>query len=40
MKDLFREFDFTRVGYYQFILESQGIETFVRNRDASVLPHK
>lgn len=37
MKDLFREFDFTKVGYYQSILESQGVETFVRNRDVSSL---
>lgn len=37
MKELFREFDFTKVGYYQSILESQGIETFVKNRDVSGL---
>ena len=37
MKELFREFDFTKVGYYQSILESQGLETFVKNRDASSL---
>ena len=37
MKDLFREFDFTKVGYYQSMIESHGIETFVRNRDVSGL---
>ena len=37
MKDLFREFDFTKVGFYQSVLESQGIETFVKNRDVSGL---
>tara|TARA_R110000850_G_scaffold55417_15_gene131101 strand:- start:261 stop:596 length:336 start_codon:yes stop_codon:yes gene_type:complete len=37
MKELFREFDFTKVGYYQSIIESQGIETFVKNRDVSGL---
>jgi len=37
MKELFREFDFTKVGYYQSILESQGIETFVKNRDVAGL---
>ena len=37
MKDLFREFDFTKVGFYKSILESQGIETFVKNRDVSGL---
>lgn len=37
MKDLFREFDFTKVGYYQSVLESEGIDTFVRNRDVSGL---
>ncbi len=37
MKDLFREFDFTKVGYYQSIIESQGVETFVRNRDSASL---
>ena len=33
MKELFREQDFARVGYYQSILESEGIATHVRNRD-------
>jgi hypothetical protein len=37
MKDLFREFDFTKVGYYQSMIESAGIKTFVRNRDLSGL---
>lgn len=37
MKELFREFDFTKVGYYQSMLESQGIQTFIRNRDLSGL---
>ena len=31
MKELFREKDFTRVGYYQSILEAAGIPTMVRN---------
>lgn len=33
MKELFRERDYTRVGYYQSILEAVGIPTHVRNRD-------
>lgn len=33
MTELFRERDYTRVGYYQTILEAQGIPTLVRNRD-------
>ena len=33
MKELFRERDSTRVGYYQSILEAEGIPTHVRNRD-------
>jgi len=37
MKELFREFDFTKVGFYQSLLESQGIETFIKNRDVSSL---
>lgn len=37
MKDLFRDFDFTKVGYYQSMLESHGIRTFVRNRDVASL---
>ena len=31
MKELFRERDFTRVGYFQSILESEGIQTLIRN---------
>ena len=37
MKELFRELDFTKVGYYQSILESQGIKTFIKNRDLAGL---
>lgn len=33
MKELFRERDYTRVGYYQSILEAEGIETHVRNQN-------
>ncbi len=33
MKELFRERDYARVGYYQSILEAEGIQTHVRNRD-------
>lgn len=32
MKELFRERDFTRVGYYESVLESEGIATIVRNK--------
>jgi hypothetical protein len=35
MKELFREKDFTRVGYFQGILEAEGIPTFVRNQDTT-----
>ncbi len=31
MKELFRERDFTRIGYFRSILESGGIETLIRN---------
>jgi len=31
MKEVFAHYDFTRVGYYQSVLESAGIQTFVRN---------
>ena len=31
MKELFRERDFTRIGYYRSILESNGVETLIRN---------
>ena len=33
MTELFRERDYTRVGYFQTVLESEGIATFVRNQD-------
>ena len=33
MKELFRERDPSRVGYYQSLLEASGIQTHVRNRD-------
>lgn len=32
MKELFREPDFTKVGYFQSVLESEGIATMVRNQ--------
>jgi len=31
MKEVFTDADFTRVGYYQSILENAGIQTFMRN---------
>ena len=34
MKELFRERDATIVGYYQSVLESEGISTFIRNQNA------
>ena len=33
MKELFRERDPARVGFYQSLLEAEGIPTHVRNRD-------
>lgn len=33
MKELFRERDYTRIGYCQSILEDAGIATVVRNKD-------
>lgn len=33
MKELFRERDFTVVGYYQTVLEGEGIATFIRNQN-------
>ncbi len=33
MKELFRERDATRIGFYQSLLEAEGIPTHVRNRD-------
>ena len=35
MKELFRERDLTRVGFYQSLLEEAGIPTFVRNENLS-----
>jgi len=32
MKELFRERDFTKVGYFQSVLEAEGIATIVRNK--------
>lgn len=32
MKELFREKDFTRVAYYQSLLEAEGIPTMIRNQ--------
>lgn len=36
MKELLREREFVRVGYYQTILEAAGIATFMRNENLSV----
>jgi len=33
MKELFREADYTRIGYFQTVLEAEGIPTFVRNEN-------
>jgi len=35
MIELFRERDYTIVGYYQSLLEAEGIQTFVRNESLS-----
>lgn len=35
MRELFRERDYTRVGYFQTVLEAEGIPTFVRNKDTT-----
>ncbi len=32
MKELFRERDFTKVGYFQSVLETEGIATIVKNQ--------
>ena len=32
MKELFREADFTRVAFYQGLVEAEGIPTFIRNQ--------
>ena len=37
MKELFRERDPARVGYYQSLLDEEGIPTHVRNRDLVTL---
>jgi hypothetical protein len=37
VKELFRERDFTIVGYYQTVLEGEGIATFVRNQDLTTI---
>ena len=37
MKELFREQDFTRVGLYRSMLESEGIPTFVLNENAETM---
>ena len=36
MKELFRERDFTKVGYFQSVLEAEGIATIVRNKDLTM----
>lgn len=33
MKELFREQDYTRIGYFQSVLEAEGYQTIVRNKD-------
>ncbi len=35
MKELFRERDLTKVGFYQSLLEEAGIPTFVKNENLS-----
>jgi hypothetical protein len=35
MRELFSERDFTRIGYYQTVLEAEGIQTFIRNENLS-----
>ena len=37
MKELFREYDSARVGCFQALLEAEGIQTHVRNRDLVTL---
>jgi hypothetical protein len=36
MKELLREREFVRVGYFQTVLEAAGIPTFLRNENLSV----
>jgi hypothetical protein len=38
MKEVFRHSDAGRVGVFQALLESEGIQTFVRNADAQQTP--
>ena len=35
MRELFSERDPTRIGYYQTVLEAEGIQTFIRNENLS-----
>lgn len=37
MKEIYRERDYTRVGYFQSVLEAEGVETMVRNRDLGTM---
>lgn len=37
MKKIYESIDFTKVGYYQSILESEGIPTELRNEGTSAL---
>lgn len=32
MKELFREWDYTKVGYFESVLEAEGIATIIRNK--------
>src|SRR6056297_2776822 len=37
MKELFREPDFTLIGHYQSLLESQGIRTHIKNETIAMM---
>ncbi|MDF1824284.1 MAG: DUF2007 domain-containing protein [Verrucomicrobiales bacterium] len=37
MKELFREPEFTMIGHYQSLLESQGIKTHIRNETIALM---
>jgi hypothetical protein len=37
MKEVFRAFEFTEVGYYQSIVESAGIATLIRNQTPELI---
>jgi hypothetical protein len=37
MKELLSDRDFTRIGYYQTVLEAEGIQTFIRNETLSTV---